>query len=97
MHGRVVPMFLLQMGTVLPRKIRHSDKVECYHYRDYHGGVVNALCYVRGTCCCPIKDWKQANCQTGTLSTSSGRWSNAYKFPLTPACGGRQQSGYQPV
>ena len=29
----------------------------------------------------------EANCQTGTLSTSGARWSNAYKLPLQPMCG----------
>jgi hypothetical protein len=30
----------------------------------------------------------EANCQLGTLSTSSAKWSNAYKLPLPPTCGG---------
>jgi hypothetical protein len=30
----------------------------------------------------------EANCQLGTLSTSSAKWSNAYKLPLSPTCGG---------
>jgi len=29
----------------------------------------------------------EANCQVGTLSTSGGKWSNAYKLPLQPMCG----------
>lgn len=29
----------------------------------------------------------EANCQTGTLSTSGAKWSNAYKLPLLPMCG----------
>ena len=29
----------------------------------------------------------EANCQTGSISTSGSKWSNAYKLPLTPICG----------
>lgn len=29
----------------------------------------------------------EANCKSGTISTSGEKWSNAYKLPLIPACG----------
>jgi len=29
----------------------------------------------------------EANCKIGKLSTSTGKWSNAYSFPIAPMCG----------